>query len=110
MEMANRLMTTELRKNRPKNFLLSVVIPCFNEEEVITNLYYRIIDVLGTKHFQLQMIFVDDGSKDQTGNILAQIAAEDNRVKTSHSVTKFWTSGCGQCWASLFGRRCHDHH
>src|SRR6478752_7111004 len=81
MDMANRLMTAELRKNRPKNFLLSVVIPCFNEEEVITNLYYRIIDALGTKYFQLQMIFVDDGSKDQTGNILAQIAAVDNRVK-----------------------------
>src|SRR3954447_12992943 len=68
MEMANKLITAELRKNRPENFLLSVVIPCFNEEEVITTLYRRIIDVLGTKNFQLQMVFVDDGSEDQTRN------------------------------------------
>jgi len=68
-------------KLRPTNFLLSIVIPCFNEEEVITTTYDRVVDVLGSKDFYLQIVFVDDGSKDRTGDILTRIAAVDSRVK-----------------------------
>jgi polyisoprenyl-phosphate glycosyltransferase len=36
---------------------------------------------LGTRHFRLQIVFVDDGSSDHTRDILADFAAEDHRVK-----------------------------
>jgi dolichol-phosphate mannosyltransferase len=69
------------RQDRPTGFLLSVVIPCFNEEEVITYTYQRVVDVLGSQNFVLQIVFVDDGSKDRTGAILGRIVADDSRAK-----------------------------
>ena len=65
---------------RPDNFLLSVVIPCFNEHEVIGVTYRRLIDVLGAKKFRLQIIFVDDGSNDQTPYFVIDLANNDPRV------------------------------
>jgi dolichol-phosphate mannosyltransferase len=42
--------------------LLSVVVPCFNEERVISVRYARLIEVMGNGDFGLQIVFVDDGS------------------------------------------------
>jgi len=79
--MAGDQATDFPQQIRPAKFLLAVVIPCFNEEEVIADTYYRIVGVLGSQNFDLQIIFVDDGSKDRTGDILARIVAADRRVK-----------------------------
>ena len=43
---------------------VSVVIPVFNEEENIKKLAYEINDAL--KNYKHEIIFVDDGSKDET--------------------------------------------
>lgn len=72
--------TNARRQRRSGDFCLSIVIPCFNEEEVIFTTYHRVVDVIGSKDFRLQLIFVDDGSKDRTSEILTRIAAQDNRV------------------------------
>jgi polyisoprenyl-phosphate glycosyltransferase len=61
---------------------LSVVIPCFNEEDVILITYHRLVDVLGSRDFRLQIILVDDGSDDDTPEIAANLAKGDPRVKT----------------------------
>jgi polyisoprenyl-phosphate glycosyltransferase len=66
---------------RPANFLLSIVIPCYNEEEVIAATYNRLCEVLGNQEFYLQLIFVNDGSRDRTEAILNEFAAADQRVK-----------------------------
>ena len=63
-------------------FLLSIVVPCFNEEDVIRLTYLRLVDVLGNRNFRLQIVFVDDGSSDTTPDIAADIAKKDPRVKT----------------------------
>jgi polyisoprenyl-phosphate glycosyltransferase len=69
------------RKSRPQNFLLSLVVPCFNEEEVIGHTYDRVAKALGSREFRLQLIFVNDGSDDRTGDLLQRIAAGDSRVR-----------------------------
>jgi polyisoprenyl-phosphate glycosyltransferase len=66
---------------RPDDFLLTVVIPCYNEELVIRATYDCIIEVLGNGGFRLQTLFVNDGSKDGTERILEEISASDSRVK-----------------------------
>jgi glycosyltransferase involved in cell wall biosynthesis len=66
---------------RPKEFLLSVVIPCFNEEDVILVTYRRLVDVLGNRDFRLQIIFVDDGSNDDTPEIAINLAKTDPQVR-----------------------------
>jgi glycosyltransferase involved in cell wall biosynthesis len=68
--------------SRRDKFLLSIVVPCFNEEDVIRLTHQRLVDVLGNKGFCLQIVFVDDGSDDGTPNIAAEIAKSDPRVKT----------------------------
>jgi glycosyltransferase involved in cell wall biosynthesis len=66
--------TSPLRTTRPD---VSVVVPVFNEEENVRELYERMASVLtGAAEF----IFVDDGSRDSTYVRLQEIAAEDSRV------------------------------
>ena len=76
------LETLPPRHSRPSKFLLSVIVPCFNEEDVISLTYHRLIEVLGNRDFRLQIIFVDDGSADRTPEIMANFSKDDIRVKT----------------------------
>ncbi len=64
------------------SLFISVIIPCFNEEQVIAQTYKRIKATM--KSFEptgYEMIFVNDGSKDNTYNILSAIAQTDNYLK-----------------------------
>lgn len=61
---------------------LSVVIPCYNEEEVVRETHRRTVAVLeriGDLSFEL--IYVDDGSRDGTAEILREIQNTDGRVR-----------------------------
>src|SRR5215469_11458523 len=62
--------------------LLSVIIPCFNEETVLHSTYSEISAALRpADSLDYELIFVDDGSKDGTQAILKDLAATDKRVK-----------------------------
>lgn len=60
---------------------LSVIVPCFNEEEVIRESYRRIRDVLTTLNFTSEIIFINDGSRDKTEEILSEIVESDSDAK-----------------------------
>ena len=69
---------------------LSVVVPCFNEEEVLRSSYEAISDVLKKMTaYETSIIFINDGSIDQTGNLLTDIAAEDSSVTVLHFSRNF---------------------
>ena len=59
--------------------LLSVVAPMFNEEETVEAFHSRVVGALDG--IDLELVLVDDGSRDSTGERLARLAAEDPRVK-----------------------------
>lgn len=59
-------------------FALTVVVPCFNEEDNVPAAYAEIIADLGVH--DLEVIFVDDGSTDATLPLIKQLAATDQRV------------------------------
>ncbi|MBP7088559.1 MAG: glycosyltransferase family 2 protein [Candidatus Omnitrophica bacterium] len=61
--------------------LISVVTPLYNEEEVISQFYDRLIKVLSKVNYNYELILVDDGSSDKTLNILENIANNDKNVK-----------------------------
>jgi len=62
--------------------LISVVIPCLNEEEVIEVTYQRLIDTLcSVPATEFEWIFVDDGSRDRTPSILRGLQTADPRVR-----------------------------
>ncbi len=61
---------------------VSFVIPVFNEEESLNQLYEEIIYNLPEKYkSSYEIIFVDDGSKDNSYNILLKLAQNDKNVK-----------------------------
>jgi len=61
------------------NFLLSIIIPIFNEEQNIGPLIKRLIPVL--KDSPYEIIFVDDGSKDKTTTIVKKHSEKNKNIK-----------------------------
>ncbi|HEV7842521.1 MAG TPA: glycosyltransferase family 2 protein, partial [Pyrinomonadaceae bacterium] len=62
--------------------LLSVIIPCFNEELVIREAHKRMVGVLGgLPDLDYELIYVDDGSRDQTPQILGELQREHRRAR-----------------------------
>ena len=61
---------------------ISVVIPMYYEEEVVNECYSRVKKVLlGLEKYEHEIIFVNDGSKDKTLELLERIADKDKTVK-----------------------------
>ena len=60
---------------------ISVIIPCYNEEESVELFYKEISSVAAQMDFEFEYIFVNDGSKDRTLNILVELSKRDERVK-----------------------------
>ena len=72
-----------------KNRLISIVVPAFNEEEAIPLFYNQLRDVLETLQESYEIIFVNDGSSDKTGEIIEDFAAKDPAVRTIHFSRNF---------------------
>ena len=60
---------------------VSIVIPIFNEENNLYPLYQNLEVALGGMDKSLEIIFVDDGSKDSSANVLRNISYRHGRVK-----------------------------
>ncbi len=60
---------------------ISVVIPCYNEQETILLFYEEINKVTKTMEEEFTFLFVDDGSNDNTLSILMELSQKDTRVK-----------------------------
>lgn len=62
--------------------LLSVIVPCHNEAEVLRATHERLCDVLRSLgNLEFEIIYVDDGSFDQTGEILGELQRRDDFVR-----------------------------
>ena len=62
--------------------LLSVVIPCFNEEAVIGETHRRLVATLeSVPGFGFEILYVDDGSRDATLSVLQALQRDDSRVR-----------------------------
>ena len=62
--------------------MITLIIPCYNEQEVLPILYKALCDVAKKMVEEtFEFLFVDDGSKDQTLFIVKKYAESDNRVK-----------------------------
>lgn len=76
--------------SRPQSHgLLSVVIPCHDEEAVIEATHRRLVDVLPGTGMPFEIIYVDDGSRDRTLARLEAIAAADPRAEVLELARNF---------------------
>ncbi|MGD6740585.1 glycosyltransferase [Streptomyces sp. BH106] len=60
---------------------ISIVVPCFNEEEVINTFHRALMSVLADTRRSFEICYVDDGSRDTTRAQLSALAAADQRVR-----------------------------
>ena len=63
------------------NPIISIVVPCFNEEEAIPIFYKETLKVLNEISIKsFEFVFVDDGSSDKTLDVLHELVAKDKNV------------------------------
>lgn len=64
--------------------LLSVIVPCYNEEENVHYFYEELMknqSFFDEKKLDVEVIYIDDGSKDKTVEEVKKLASKDSRVK-----------------------------
>lgn len=65
---------------KAKSPTISVVVPCYNEEEVIEECHRRLTDILQTLDEPYEIVYVNDGSRDQTPELLKGLHFSDPRT------------------------------
>jgi len=81
-----------------EKILLSIVCPCFNEEDNIFPLYERLSKVLRSiENYNFEIIFIDNSSTDNTVDKLRELANKDTQIKViinsrnfGHNRSPFW--------------------
>ena len=77
---------------------VSFIIPCYNEEEVLPLLYQRLNNVSNElKDYECEFIFINDGSKDKTEEIVENLNKNDNRVKLYSFARNFGHQAAVSC-------------
>ena len=59
---------------------ITIIVPCYNEEAVLDS-FYKEIKNWYNSNYEMNLLFVNDGSKDKTLDIIKGFAKEDNTVK-----------------------------
>ena len=69
--------------NKDVNFMkkITIIIPAYNEEESLPHLYERLEKLMNSmEHYEFEILFVNDGSKDNTINLIKEYREKDNRI------------------------------
>jgi len=72
-----------------KEGLLSIILPAFNEEKIIKKAANVIGSILNGASIPYEIIFVDDGSKDDTWNQIEAVSKEDEHIVGIHFSRNF---------------------
>lgn len=92
------------------NGCLSIIIPSFNEEGNIRNTAKTVLEIMDREGIPCELLFVSDGSRDNTFQQIQLAAAEDNRVKGIEFSRNFGkeaailaglSTGSGDCFAVM---------
>jgi glycosyltransferase involved in cell wall biosynthesis len=82
---SNRKAAVSAREpERPASVSISVFFPCYNEQDNVARTVEQAIAVLKKINADFEVIIVDDGSSDATGQIADEISCKESRVKVVH--------------------------
>lgn len=77
---------------------ISIVVPCYNEEDCVEKFYDHATEFFKTiENYSYEIIFVNDGSTDNTRPILKQIAEKDKRIKVINFSRNFGQQAAMLC-------------
>ena len=82
---------------------LTLIVPCYNEEDALPYFYEEVCRVVGELNYETELLFVNDGSKDNTLSVIKGFAEKDARVKYLSFSRNFGKEGAmyaGFCNAS----------
>lgn len=87
---------------------VSFIVPCYNEEEIIGYTLSRLLNAFEKGGYRLELVAVDNGSWDRTGEIIKEFAAENpavvfHRVEVNEGYGKGVLSGIPRCSANWIG-------
>ena len=85
-----------------EKIVCSVVVPLYNEEEVLLETYKRLKKVMDSINETYEIIFVNDGSRDKTAQMVYEICNKDNTIKFVDFARNFGRPGSHYCWNGLF--------
>ena len=70
---------------------ISVVVPCFNEEENVKQICYAVKQILETelKQYNYEIIFIDNDSRDKTRDYIRELCSENSKVKAIFNAKNF---------------------
>ncbi len=71
----------EVKHHTQASMRISCVIPAWNEAESLTALFEELSAVAAAHDYTLEIIFVDDGSTDESWRVIAELAGRDDRVR-----------------------------
>jgi glycosyltransferase involved in cell wall biosynthesis len=92
---------------------LSIVIPCYNEADVIRNTTYRLVESFRRKNINLELVLVDNGSTDETEKIIDEMIAQGlpivkSKVNVNQGYGKGVLYGLQACMGKFVGFTCAD--
>ena len=70
-----------MAKTKTKKDLLSIIVPCFNEQEALPIFYDELNKVLKNMYIDHEIILVDDGSRDETLKVMRELAKKDKKIR-----------------------------
>ena len=79
--------------------VISVVVPCFNEEESIPLFYEEMERVQTFMGEEFEYIFINDGSSDKTLDVLRELNLLESLCPLSFFFTELWERSSTLCWA-----------
>lgn len=91
--------------------MISIIVSVFNEEAVLELFYHAFEEMKGRLTWDYELIFVDDGSKDRSYEILRELSLRDTRIKVIHFSRNFGHEAAmiaGIDYASGDGILCMD--
>ncbi len=99
-------MTDGVPAARPAHPKLSVVIACYKDGRAIPHMYERLVRALEPEGVDLELVFVNDGSPDDSAPVLADLASKDARVVAVTHTRNFgsqaaFTSGMQLCTGDM---------
>ena len=84
-----------MNKNKTKNSsykkTISIVSPCFNEEDNVINLYNTVFKIMQKQPYNYEHIFIDNSSTDSTVSKIKKLAKKDKNLKLIVNTRNFGT-------------------
>ncbi len=63
---------------------ISFIVPCYNEQDIVGYTVPRLLSAFETHNYDLELVVVDNGSTDRTGEIIRELAAKYKRIVFNH--------------------------